>query len=135
MSTETEDEDEAGERVHAAVDRIYAGDLAIAAVARGEPVDPEVLDRAADGLAELLAPGVTGATWTPEDVERVRRLRGLLTGDAPSPAARALAAAHVPIFSMKRATRSGRPGAPNGLKARGKRREADAGFGTKPHRK
>ena len=70
----------------------------MAAIARGESVDPELLDRAADGLADLLAPEVTGATWTQDDVARVRRLRALLTGGAPSPEARALAAAHVPVF-------------------------------------
>ncbi len=97
MTTATEP-DEAGERIHAAVDRIYAGDLAIAAVARGEVIDPAVLDHAADGLADLLGPGVTGATWTEEDVERVRRLRALLTGGAPSDEARALAGEYVPVF-------------------------------------
>jgi hypothetical protein len=93
--------DEAGDRIHAAVDRIYAGEIAIAAIARGEVVDPEVLARAADGLADLLGPGVTGPTWTQVDVDRVRRLRDLLTDDAPSPEARALAAEHVPVFLGK----------------------------------
>ena len=97
MGTETEP-DEAGDRIDAAVERIYAGEVAMVAIARGESVDPELLDRAADGLAELLAPEVTGATWTQDDVARVRRLRALLTGGSPSPEARALAAAYVPVF-------------------------------------
>ncbi len=95
---DSDESDGAGDRIHAAVDRIYAGEIAIAAIARGELVDPEVLARAADGLADLLGPGVTGATWTQVDVDRVRRLRDMLTDDAPSPEARALAAEHVPVF-------------------------------------
>jgi hypothetical protein len=95
---DTDKGDEAGDRIHAAVDRIYAGEIAIAAIVRGEVVAPDVLARAADGLADLLGPGVTGATWTQADVERVRRLRDMLTDEAPSPEARALAAEYVPIF-------------------------------------
>ncbi|MEO5731230.1 MAG: hypothetical protein ABI134_34615 [Byssovorax sp.] len=93
----TTNEDEAEDRIDAAIDRIYAGEAAIAAIARGESVDPELVGRAADELANLLGPGVT-ATWTPEDIERVRRLRTLITGGAPSPEARALATAYAPFF-------------------------------------
>jgi hypothetical protein len=93
----TTNEDEAEDRIDAAIDRICAGEAAIAAIARGESVDPELVGRAADELANLLGPGVT-ATWTPEDIERVRRLRTLITGGAPSPEARALATAYVPFF-------------------------------------
>lgn len=90
--------DDGGDRIDAAVERIYAGEVAMAAIVRGESVDPDLLDRAADGLADLLSPDVTGPTWTMDDVDRVQRLRSLLTDGAPSPEARALAAAHVPIF-------------------------------------
>lgn len=82
------------ERFHACIDRIAEGDLAIATVARGEVIDPDVLDRAADAMAEILAePAITGTDWTMEDVDRVRRLRALLTSGAPSAEARAVAGA------------------------------------------
>lgn len=97
MATEIDDQDEREQRIDAAIDRIRAGEAAIVAVARGEAVDPELLDRAADELAGLLGPGVT-ASWSLEDVERVRRLRALVMGGPPSPEARALAAAYAPFF-------------------------------------
>ncbi len=94
MSTERSEQED---RIDAAIERIREGEAAIAAIARGETVDPEVLDRAADELAGLLGPGVT-ASWTMEDVEHVRRLRALVPDGSPSPEARAVAAAYVPFF-------------------------------------
>ena len=93
MATVSEDEADAlDELTHERIDRIAAGDLAIVAVARGEAVDPDVLEQAADAMAELLADRqLDGPTWTVADVERVRRLRGLLGADAMSAEARALA--------------------------------------------
>ena len=87
------------EQIDVCIDRIAAGDRAIVAVARGESVDPESLEQAANAMAELLAERrLTGPDWSAEDVEKVRRLRTLLTGGAPSPEARALAAACRLIF-------------------------------------
>jgi hypothetical protein len=95
----SDEADAADERIHACIDRIAAGDLVIAAVARGEVVDPTVLDSAADAMAEILADhNITGAIWTMVDVERVRQLRALLTSAAPSPEARAAAAEGRLIF-------------------------------------
>lgn len=88
------DADAADERIHACIERIAAGDLAVAAVARGEAIDPSALDGAADAMSEILDDQrITGATWTMADVERLRGLRGLITSELPSPEARALAAA------------------------------------------
>lgn len=98
--------DAADERIHACIDSIAAGDLVIAAVARGEAVDPAVLDRAADAMAEILADSrITGAIWTTADVERVRRLRALLTSAPPSDEARAAAAEGGPVLGGEDAGR------------------------------
>lgn len=87
------------ERIHACIDRIAAGDRAIAAVARGEAVNPDALEQAADAMAELLAERrLTGPDWSAQDVEKVRRLQALLADGAPSPEARALAATCRLIF-------------------------------------
>ena len=88
MATEIDGQGEREERIDAAIDRIREGEAAIVAVARGETVDPDLLDRAADELAGLLGRGVT-ASWSLEDVEHVRRLRALVMGGPPSPEARA----------------------------------------------
>ncbi len=95
----TDEADAADERIHACIDSIAAGDRAIAAVARGEAVDPAVLDHAADAMAEVLADSrITGAIWTLADVDSVRRLRALLTSGPPSDEARAAAAESRLIF-------------------------------------
>lgn len=96
----TDDADDAEEeQFQARIDAIADGDRAITAVARGEAVDPIVLDRAADAMAEILADSrITGPTWTTEDVERRRRLRALLISCAPSSETRAAAAACQLVF-------------------------------------
>ncbi len=101
MVTVPEDEADAlDELTHERIDRIAAGDLALVAVARGEAVDPDVLEQAADAMAELLADRqLDGPNWTAVDVDRLRRLRGLLGADAPSPEARELAAECRLIFA------------------------------------
>lgn len=96
--TEAEADDEE-ERFQARIDAIAEGDRAIMAVARGEAVDPIVLDCAADAMAEILADSrITGPTWTMEDVETRRRLRALLSSCAPCSETRAAAAACQLIF-------------------------------------
>jgi hypothetical protein len=81
------------EQFQARIDAIADGDLAIAAVSRGEAVGPGALDRSADAMAEILADSrISGPTWTTEDVEKRRRLRSLLIAGAPSAEARAAAA-------------------------------------------
>jgi hypothetical protein len=101
MPTMTEAEmDALDERINECVDAIADGNLAIGAVARGEVVDPTALDRAADAMAEMLAESrVTGPKWTTEDVESLRRLRALLSSEAPSSEARAVAAECRLIFA------------------------------------
>jgi hypothetical protein len=93
MTADETQADGAKEQFQARIDAIAAGDLAIAAVARGEAVDPTALDRAADAMAQILADSrITGPTWTTEDVESRRRLRALLISGAPSSEARTAAA-------------------------------------------
>jgi hypothetical protein len=93
MTSEEAEADAEDDRFQVRVDTIAEGDLAIMAVARGEAVDPAVLDRSADAMAEILADSrITGPTWTMEDVEIRRRLRALLSSDAPSSEARSFAA-------------------------------------------
>jgi hypothetical protein len=89
--------DEQEDRIETAIGRIREGERAIVAIARGESVDPRLIDQVAENLADLLGPGVT-ASWTLEDVNRVRRLRSLVTAEPPSSEARALAATYTPYF-------------------------------------
>ena len=96
MVTDTEP-DEREDRIDAAIDKICEGERAIVAIARGESVDPRLIDQVADNLADLLEPGVT-ASWTMEDVDHVRRLRSLVTNGPPSIEARSLAASYTPRF-------------------------------------
>jgi hypothetical protein len=100
MSAMTEAEaDDEEERFQARIDAIAEGDRAIMAIARGEAVDPIVLDCAADAMAEILADSrITGPTWTTEDVEMRRRLHALLISCAPSSETRATATACQLIF-------------------------------------
>jgi hypothetical protein len=99
------------ERVHACLDRIAAGDLAIVAIARGEVVDPALLDEAADAMRALLAERrLTGTDWTMADVDRVRGVRSLLGSGVPSAEARALAAACRPILGTASPHRGGDTG-------------------------
>ena len=104
MATVSEAEADAlDELTHERIDRIAAGDLAIVAVARAEAVDPDVLEQAADAMAELLADRLLdGPNWTAADVDRVRRLRGLLGAGAVSVEARELAAECRLIFGGPR---------------------------------
>ena len=95
------------EHLQLCIDRIYAGDVALRAVVAGEAIDPAVLTLAADTMAEMLAdPLITGPAWTTDDIARIHQVRDLLTGGAPSPEARAVAASCRLVFVERAPSRA-----------------------------
>jgi hypothetical protein len=86
-------ETEADALVHTIGTAFESGARALEAVCRGEHADPTAIEALAGALQAVYDDErVTYPRVNAEDVDRVRRLRGLLAQGAPSSEARALAA-------------------------------------------